>query len=113
MLNRSTRRLVVSIDEIRSHSRELADGLLNQPFDYSQAFDRALKNIVNTLGNRPAFETAEETVSWIKYNGNNVRTNVAFRCITAHISAVSASSHATLALSLHITSTTWCLWKAS
>jgi DNA replicative helicase MCM subunit Mcm2 (Cdc46/Mcm family) len=113
MLNRSTRRLVVSIDEIRSHSRELADGLLNQPFDYSQAFDRALKNIVNTLGNRPAFETAEETVSWIKYNGNNVRTNVAFRCITAHISAVSASSHATLALSLHTTSTTWCLWKAS
>ena len=62
MLNRSARRLVVSIDEIRTHSRELADGLLNQPFDYSQAFDRALKNIVNTLGNRPAFETAEETV---------------------------------------------------
>lgn len=32
------------------------------PFDFSQAFDRALKNIVNTLGNRPAHETAEETV---------------------------------------------------
>ena len=62
MLNRSSRRLVVSIDEIRSHSREMADGLLDQPFDYSQAFDRALKNIVKTLGNRPAFETAEETV---------------------------------------------------
>jgi DNA replication licensing factor MCM3 len=40
----------------------MADGLLDQPFDYSQAFDRALKNIVKTLGNRPAFETAEETV---------------------------------------------------
>lgn len=62
MLNRGLRRLVVSIDEIRAHSKELAEGLLNEPFDFSQAFDRALKNIVNTLGNRPAFETAEETV---------------------------------------------------
>jgi DNA replication licensing factor MCM3 len=66
MLNRSSRRLVVSIDEIRSHSREMADGLLDQPFDYSQAFDRALKNIVKTLGNRPAFEVAEETVGLSK-----------------------------------------------
>lgn len=40
----------------------MADGLLDQPFDFSQAFDRALKNIVKTLGNRPAFETADETV---------------------------------------------------
>jgi DNA replication licensing factor MCM3 len=52
----------------------MADGLLDQPFDYSQAFDRALKNIVKTLGNRPAFETAEETVGLGKVrshkNGN-------------------------------------------
>lgn len=64
MLNRGQRRLVVSIDEIRSHSRELADGLLNQPFDYSQAFDQALKNVVKTQPNRPAFETQDETVGW-------------------------------------------------
>ncbi|KAK3721753.1 MCM DNA helicase complex subunit [Vermiconidia calcicola] len=70
MLNRGLRRLTVSIDEIRSHSRELADGLLNAPFDYSQAFDRALKNIVNTLGNRPAFETAEETMYYCAYIGS-------------------------------------------
>lgn len=70
MLNRGLRRLTVSIDEIRSHSRELADGLLNSPFDYSQAFDRALKNIVNTLGNRPAHETAEETMYYCAYVGS-------------------------------------------
>ena len=70
MLNRGLRRLQVSIDEIRSHSRELADGLLNQPFDYSQAFDRALKNIVNTLGNRPAHEMAEETMYYCAYIGS-------------------------------------------
>ena len=70
MLNRGLRRLQVSIDEIRSHSRELADGLLNAPFDYSQAFDHALKNIVNTLGNRPAHETAEETMYYCAYIGS-------------------------------------------
>ncbi|OQO07235.1 hypothetical protein B0A48_07805 [Cryoendolithus antarcticus] len=70
MLNRGLRRLTVSIDEIRSHNRELADGLLNIPFDYSQAFDRALKNIVNTLGNRPAFETAEETMYYCAFIGS-------------------------------------------
>ncbi|KAM0712264.1 hypothetical protein Q7P37_011358 [Cladosporium fusiforme] len=70
MLNRGLRRLVVSIDEIRAHSKELAEGLLNEPFDFSQAFDRALKNIVNTLGNRPAFETAEETMYYCAYIGS-------------------------------------------
>ncbi|GAB7350217.1 hypothetical protein MBLNU459_g0873t1 [Dothideomycetes sp. NU459] len=70
MLNRGTRRLIVSLDEIRTHSRELADGILNMPFDFSQAFDRALKNIVNTLGNRPAHETAEETMYYCAYIGS-------------------------------------------
>ncbi|GAB1731886.1 hypothetical protein NU195Hw_g9258t1 [Hortaea werneckii] len=70
MLNRGLRRLIVSIDEIRTHSRELADGLLNQPFDYSQAFDRALKDVVRTLGNRPAAETADETMYYCAYIGS-------------------------------------------
>ncbi|RMY81813.1 hypothetical protein D0862_12222 [Hortaea werneckii] len=70
MLNRGLRRLIVSIDEIRTHSRELADGILNQPFDYSQAFDRALKDVVRTLGNRPAAETADETMYYCAYIGS-------------------------------------------
>ena len=41
MLNRGLRRLVVSIDEIRAHNRELADGILYQPFDFSLCFDEA------------------------------------------------------------------------
>ena len=63
MLNRGLRRLVVSIDEIRAHSRELADGLLKAPFDYSPAFDEALKRVVRTLPNRPTRETNDDTVS--------------------------------------------------
>nr|POE94607.1 dna replication licensing factor mcm3 [Quercus suber] len=70
MLNRGLRRLTVSIDEIRAHNRELADGLLNQPFDYSGAFDHALKDVVKTLGNRPAHETADETMYYCAYVGS-------------------------------------------
>ncbi|KAF2861674.1 DNA replication licensing factor mcm3 [Piedraia hortae CBS 480.64] len=70
MLNRGQRRLTVSLDEVRAHSREMADGLLNQPFDYSQAFDRALKDIVKTLGNRPAYEVADETMYYCAFVGS-------------------------------------------
>jgi DNA replication licensing factor MCM3 len=36
--------------------------LLNHPFDYSQAFDKALKNVIASIPNRPAKETADEVV---------------------------------------------------
>jgi DNA replication licensing factor MCM3 len=62
MLNRGLRRLVVSIDEIRAHNRELADGILYQPFDFSLCFDEALKRVIATLPNRSPKETAEDTV---------------------------------------------------
>lgn len=70
MLNRGLRRLTVSLDEIRTHSKELATGILDSPFDFSQAFDRALKNIVNTIPDRPKHETAEETVYYCAYIGS-------------------------------------------
>ena len=66
MLRRGQRRLTVSLDEIRSHNRELADGLLQSPFDFSQAFDQALKDIVIALPNRPPIESAEDAVSFSK-----------------------------------------------
>ncbi|OJJ47713.1 hypothetical protein ASPZODRAFT_1758104 [Penicilliopsis zonata CBS 506.65] len=69
MLNRGLRRLIVSIDEIRAHNRELADGLLTSPFDYSQAFDRALKEVVKTLPNRPSKETADDVSYYCAYIG--------------------------------------------
>ncbi|KAJ5219171.1 DNA replication licensing factor mcm3 [Penicillium cinerascens] len=69
MLNRGLRRLTVSIDEIRAHNRELAEGLLTSPFDYSQAFDRALKDVVKSLPNRPSKETADEVGYYCAYVG--------------------------------------------
>ncbi|KAF7447172.1 MCM2 ATPase [Pyrenophora tritici-repentis] len=70
MLNRGLRRLTVSIDEIRSHNRELADGLLNQPFDFSEAFNIALKQVVGTFTDRPKSETSEDVVYYCAYIGS-------------------------------------------
>ncbi|KAF2279186.1 DNA replication licensing factor MCM3 [Westerdykella ornata] len=70
MLNRGLRRLTVSLDEIRAHNRELADGLLNQPFDFTEAFDRALKEVVKTFPDRPKSETADDVVYYCAYIGS-------------------------------------------
>jgi len=37
--------------------------LLYHPFDYSAAFDQALKNVIKTLPNRPPKETSDDAVS--------------------------------------------------
>ena len=65
MLNRGFRRLTVSLDQIRTHNRQLADGLLQAPFDFSQAFDQALKNTIVALPNRPAREAGDDVVRWL------------------------------------------------
>ena len=49
MLTRGERRLQVSLDDIRNHNRELADGLLNDPFEYLAALDKALKDTIATI----------------------------------------------------------------
>jgi DNA replication licensing factor MCM3 len=51
MLQRGERRLQVSLDEIRNHNRELADGLLNDPFEFLPALDKALKDTVRAMAN--------------------------------------------------------------
>lgn len=56
MLNRGQRRLQVNLDEIRNHNRELADGLLNTPFDYLPTLDRALTEVASTLRDRASHE---------------------------------------------------------
>ncbi|KAK6385574.1 MCM DNA helicase complex subunit [Exophiala oligosperma] len=70
MLNRGLRRLVVSIDDIRAHSRELADGILYKPFDYSLAFDAALKKVIGTIPNRPPFEQDEDRLYYVAFSGS-------------------------------------------
>lgn len=49
MLAKGERRLQVSLDEIRSHNRELADGILNDPFEYMRALDAALFDVAKAV----------------------------------------------------------------
>ncbi|KGQ02121.1 hypothetical protein PAAG_11072 [Paracoccidioides lutzii Pb01] len=69
MLNRGLRRLTVSLDEIRAHSAELANGLFTSPHDYTAAFNAALKEIISTLPNRSAKETSNDTMYYCAYVG--------------------------------------------
>ncbi|KAF1994305.1 MCM-domain-containing protein [Amniculicola lignicola CBS 123094] len=70
MLNRGLKRLTVSLDEIRTHNRELATGLLDQPYDYVEAFDEALKGIIKTLPDRPKKESDDDAVYYCAYIGS-------------------------------------------
>ena len=71
MLARGERRLQVSIDDIRSHNRELSDGLLNEPFDFLQALDRALKDVVRTMPNDGRFPVfTDETMYYCALVGS-------------------------------------------
>lgn len=49
MLQKNQRRLTVNLDHARDHNPELAQGLLVHPFDYTLAFNHALKEIVKTI----------------------------------------------------------------
>lgn len=49
MLQKNQRRLVVNIDHVRDHSPEMAEGLLTDPFNWTLAFNHALKTIVSTV----------------------------------------------------------------
>lgn len=44
--------------------------LLRTPFDYSQAFDQALKNIIVAIPNRPAIESSDEAMYYCAYVGS-------------------------------------------
>jgi DNA replication licensing factor MCM3 len=70
MLQKFQRRLVVSIDEVRGRNAELADGLLQHPFDYAQAFDRALHEVIQTLPKTTAKQTSEDTMYYCAFSGS-------------------------------------------
>ncbi|KAG0127022.1 MCM2/3/5 family-domain-containing protein [Tuber indicum] len=71
MLNRGQRRLQVNLDEIRNHNRELADGLLNTPFDYLPTLDRALTEVASTLRDRARHEEiTDDTLFYCALTGS-------------------------------------------
>ncbi|KAK7416150.1 MCM DNA helicase complex subunit [Neonectria magnoliae] len=70
MLQKNERRLTVNLDHVRSHNPDLAQGLLEQPFDYSLAFDQALKKTVETIPQARPDQTAKDTVYYCAWAGS-------------------------------------------
>ncbi|KAG5765288.1 hypothetical protein H9Q72_006630 [Fusarium xylarioides] len=70
MLQKNQRRLTVNLDHVRNHSPDLAQGLLQQPFDFTLAFDQALKNIVQTIPQARPDQTAKDTIYYCAWAGS-------------------------------------------
>ncbi|OIW28468.1 MCM-domain-containing protein [Coniochaeta ligniaria NRRL 30616] len=70
MLQKNQRRLVVNIDHVRDHNPEIADGLLNTPFEYTLAFNYALKEIVKTVPQARPDQTDNETMYYCAWAGS-------------------------------------------
>ena len=70
MLQKNQRRLIVSLDQVRDHNADLAEGILLQPFDYTLAFDHALKKIVGTIPQARPDQTARDTIYYCAWAGS-------------------------------------------
>ncbi|EHK99403.1 putative DNA replication licensing factor mcm3 [Glarea lozoyensis 74030] len=57
-------------NEVRAHNVELAEGLLQQPFEYVQAFDRALHDVVKVLPNTTKKQESEDTMYYCAFSGS-------------------------------------------
>ncbi|KIH86810.1 minichromosome maintenance protein 3 [Sporothrix brasiliensis 5110] len=70
MLQKNQRRLVVNIDHVRDTRPEMADGLLTQPFDFTLAFNQALKNIVKAIPNARPDQTDDDVPYYCAWAGS-------------------------------------------
>ncbi|KAL6858503.1 MCM domain-containing protein [Trichoderma novae-zelandiae] len=70
MLRKNQRRLTVNIDHVRDHNAVFAQEILQKPFDYTLAFNHALKEIVQTLPQARPDQTARDTVYYCAWAGN-------------------------------------------
>lgn len=70
MLQKNQRRLVVNLDHVRHHNPDLAQGVLQQPFDYTLAFNDALKKIVETIPSARPDQMARDAVYYCAWAGS-------------------------------------------
>ncbi len=85
MLQKNQRRLVVSIDHVRDHSGEMAEGLLVDPFEYTLAFNHALKQIVKTLPQARLDQTDDEVPYYCAWAGSFGLHACNPRTLSAHL----------------------------
>ncbi|KZZ96164.1 DNA replication licensing factor mcm3 [Moelleriella libera RCEF 2490] len=70
MLQKNQRRLIVNLDHVRNRNPDLAKGLLNRPFEYSLAFNHALKKIVETLPQVRSDQIARDAMYYCAWAGS-------------------------------------------
>ncbi|KAI0144292.1 MCM2/3/5 family-domain-containing protein [Xylariaceae sp. FL1272] len=70
MLQKNQKRLVVNLDHVRDHSSELAEGLLFDPFDFTLAFNQALKEIVATIPQARPDQTDRDMLYYCAWAGS-------------------------------------------
>lgn len=70
MLQRNQRRMTVNLDHVRDHSNGLAQGILELPFEYTLAFNHALKKIVETIPQARPDQTARDTIYYCAWAGS-------------------------------------------
>ncbi|KAK7744839.1 MCM DNA helicase complex subunit [Diatrype stigma] len=70
MLQKNQKRLTVNLDHVRDHNPELADGLLYDPFDYTLAFNHALKEIVKTIPQARPDQTDPDVLYYCAWAGS-------------------------------------------
>ncbi|KAG5951991.1 hypothetical protein E4U53_001841 [Claviceps sorghi] len=70
MLQKNQRRLTVDLDRVRDHSSDLAKGILDEPFEFSLAFNHALKKIIETIPQARPDQTARDTIYYCAWAGN-------------------------------------------
>lgn len=70
MLQKNQRRLVVNLDHVRDHNPELADGLLFDPFEYTLAFNHALKEIVKATKQARPDQTDPDVLYYCAWAGS-------------------------------------------
>ncbi|KAI1264262.1 MCM2/3/5 family-domain-containing protein [Xylariaceae sp. FL1019] len=70
MLQKNQKRLVVNLDHVRDHSSELAEGLLFDPFEFTLAFNQALKEIVATIPQARPDQTDRDMLYYCAWAGS-------------------------------------------
>ncbi len=70
MLQKNQQRLVVNIDHVRDHNAEIAEGLLSDPFEWTLAFNHALKEIVKTIPQARPDQTDPELMYYCAWAGS-------------------------------------------
>jgi DNA replication licensing factor MCM3 len=70
MLQKNQRRLVVNIDHVRDHNQEIADGLLEDPFVWTAAFNQAVTDVVKTVPNIRKDQTDSEVLYYCAWAGS-------------------------------------------